>query len=413
MDTYSSLIPVVVLEKQLARIKQDPRLNKEDARDIAKYTVDMRAKEITISRLVKCVVTLKNIAIELKSMKTSFRKASDQKLKQLVISFDADETISVWTKHDKKVILKRFYKWLFGKDEEYPKRIKWIKSREPKNNILPEDLLTDEEVLKLIDATNSLRNKAFIHTLYESGARLGEMRSLRIKDITFADKLTSIMVKGKTGQRRIPLIASTGFLANWINIHPYKNDPDSSLWIALRESHHMTKHSINSRTIKDILQNAAKKSGIKKRVNPHSFRHARATDLAKKLTEAQLKQFFGWVQSSRMASQYVHLSGRDLDNAVLKIYGIENKEEDNKIKITNKNCYRCQTSNPNNFKLCRKCGATLNEKEILESTQNKPEQNLEFLQNIIQQIEKLENKGLDIKKFSKFLDQWSEKQETT
>jgi integrase len=34
------------------------------------------------------------------------------------------------------------------------------------------------------------------------------------------------------------------------------------------------------------------------RIDGHSFRHSRATWLANKLTEAQMKEHFGWTQSS-------------------------------------------------------------------------------------------------------------------
>jgi len=51
----------------------------------------------------------------------------------------------------------------------------------------------------------------------------------------------------------------------------------------------------------NILKDLAKKAGIKKKVNPHNFRHSRATHLAGKLPEAVMKEFFGWAQSSKMA----------------------------------------------------------------------------------------------------------------
>jgi len=35
---------------------------------------------------------------------------------------------------------------------------------------------------------------------------------------------------------------------------------------------------------------------------------------------------FGWIQSSKMASIYVHLSGRDLDEPLLKMSGLLNEE---------------------------------------------------------------------------------------
>jgi len=58
-----------------------------------------------------------------------------------------------------------------------------------------------------------------------------------------------------------------------------------------------------------------------KKVHPHKLRHSRATFLASKLTEAQMNQIFGWKQGSDMPSIYVHLSGRDMDDAILGVYG--------------------------------------------------------------------------------------------
>ena len=75
-----------------------------------------------------------------------------------------------------------------------------------------------------------------------------------------------------------------------------------------------------------MLREVAQKAGIDKPINPHHFRHPRATDLAKKLTEAQLCQYMGWIQSSREAATYIHLSGRDMDKAILTLHGLAEEE---------------------------------------------------------------------------------------
>ena len=49
--------------------------------------------------------------------------------------------------------------------------------------------------------------------------------------------------------------------------------------------------------------------------------------MANYLTEAQMNLYFGWIQGSDMPSVYVHLSGRDVDDAVLKANGITAKEK--------------------------------------------------------------------------------------
>jgi len=99
---------------------------------------------------------------------------------------------------------------------------------------------------------------------------------------------------------------------------------------------------------------------VKKRCNPHLFRHSRATLLAQHLTEAQLKQVFGWTQSSKMASVYVHLSGRDTDDALLQFNGIKTgKTEEKESVLKPKKCPRCELVNPNMARFCNRCAAPL------------------------------------------------------
>ena len=64
-----------------------------------------------------------------------------------------------------------------------------------------------------------------------------------------------------------------------------------------------------------ILEKPWEGAGIEKPVDPHHFRHSRATYLANYLTEAQMCEWFGWVRGSRVPGRYVHLSSRDIDRA--------------------------------------------------------------------------------------------------
>ncbi len=56
-------------------------------------------------------------------------KATKEDIEKIVTVINAKESLSLVTKHDCKVIIKRFYKWLKGNDEEYPPEVKWIKSK--------------------------------------------------------------------------------------------------------------------------------------------------------------------------------------------------------------------------------------------------------------------------------------------
>ncbi len=105
--------------------------------------------------------------------------------------------------------MKRFYKWLKGNNVTYPEEVKWITTTlKTKNRLLPENLLTEEEIQRLIDVVDRPRDKAFIITLYESGPRIGELGSLRLGDVEFDERYAKLMLRGKTGARRVILVAA-------------------------------------------------------------------------------------------------------------------------------------------------------------------------------------------------------------
>ena len=80
-----------------------------------------------------------------------------------------------WTKWTYKSTLRRFYKWL-SNSEEYPEEVKWIKLKiKNGNHKLPEELLNEEDIKAMIEKADSLRDKALISVLYESGGRIGEI----------------------------------------------------------------------------------------------------------------------------------------------------------------------------------------------------------------------------------------------
>jgi len=310
------------------------------------------------ARVVKYLQSLRKIA---EWLGKDFDKATKEDIERLVKRLERSD-YSAWTKHDYKVALKRFYRWLNGGD--YPPEVKWIKTTlKSKDSILPEDLLTEDEVMKLVDSADSLRDKAFIITLYESGARIGELGSMRLRDVSFKQGYATLMLKGKTGSRRVIVVAAMPYLQAWMENHPLKSEFESPLWVNMGTVNRYKAMSYPA--LAKVLKVAARKAGLKKRVTPHKLRHSRATFLAKKITEAQMNQLFGWKQGSEMPSIYVHLSGRDIDDAILGVYGLK-KVKDEKPKLTPRICPRCNATNAYDAKFCSKCGLALDVKAAFE-----------------------------------------------
>lgn len=262
------------------------------------------------------------------------------------------------TKRNFKITLKKFFKWL-RKSEYYPEEVRWIVTSK-KNMHRHPDILSEDEILQLVKAADNIRNKALIMTLYESGCRIGELLSLKISNVHFEEIGIAINVVGKTGPRRILLVSSVPLLTSWLENHPLRDDPDANVWVTkYNKLNRNDEYSpLGPAAVGDLLDKLAKKAGIKKRIYPHLFRHSRATHLATKLTEAQMKQLFGWTQGSSMAAIYVHLSGRDVDNALLELHGLRTQAQ-NEPKIKLKICPRCNEHNSPDAKYCKRCAFVL------------------------------------------------------
>lgn len=345
------------LELVLKRIKESP-ISENNKKTIIRFHDNCFSEGLSTARVVRYLYDL--IKIE-NWLGKDFEHAGMEDIKALVCIIEKT-SYAEHTKRDLKIILKKFYRWLRG-TEEYPPEVRWIKTNIKRNkNKLPEDMLTEDEIEKLINAAEHPRDRALVAVLYESGCRIGELASLKLKNINFDEYGAQLLVNGKTGARRIRIISSVPYLSEWINRHPLKNDPEAPIWInRINEN-----KAIEYAAIKNILLCLKKKAGIKKKVNPHNFRHSRASYLANHLTEAQMNQYFGWVQGSNMPAIYIHISGRDVDPAILRLYGIKNREEKRESKLKPKLCPRCEQTNPFTNKFCSRCGMPLDKETIIE-----------------------------------------------
>ncbi|MEM3198250.1 MAG: tyrosine-type recombinase/integrase, partial [Thermoplasmata archaeon] len=77
--------------------------------------------------------------------------------------------------------------------------MKWIRigNGHPSKQVKPESLVTIEEINQLISACENQRDKAIFSTIYDSGIRLGDLLSMKIKDITFDNYGTLLKVYSK------------------------------------------------------------------------------------------------------------------------------------------------------------------------------------------------------------------------
>lgn len=347
------------LEKAVER--HISKLHSRDREDVRSYFEDLTSNGISIKRVHKIASILSKIASRTKN---PFAEMEKQDVKRYCIWLERSE-YSDWSKHDHRIILRAYMRWL-GKGEA----VDWVKAREPKNGTMPEEIMVEEEIKELSSATYTSRDRAFVLALYESGCRIGEFLPLRIKHLSFDKFGVAFRVTGKTGDRRIRLVASTLPLQRWLEEHPDRNDPDAYLWCQIPGKYHpaekVKQKHLSYGFVCRLLNEIAKKAEVKKKVNPHAFRHSRATFMARHLKEPEMREFFGWDKDSKMPSTYVHLSGRDVDSSVLSIYGIKEVEESQDSKLKAFDCPRCQEPNDSTRLYCGRCGLPFTEEVIKE-----------------------------------------------
>ncbi|MEA3463992.1 MAG: site-specific tyrosine recombinase/integron integrase [Patescibacteria group bacterium] len=143
-------------------------------------------------------------------------------------------------------------------------------------------VLSKQEIIRMIAATDNLKHKLIIQILYGSGLRVSEVVSLRINDIDFNRRM--IIVKAGKGRKDRMTILSKQILKN---IDKYLEQYHPLVY--LFESYEAGK-KMNIRSAQKVVMDAVKKAGISKKANAHSLRHSFATHLLEAGTDIRYIQ---------------------------------------------------------------------------------------------------------------------------
>jgi len=342
------------LKRKMAWIRKAEGVSPHNRSKVLGFERHCRASGIGVARTLRYMHDLPLFA---EMLRKDVEKATRGDVEKVLQTLENSE-YSPRTKLDFKASVKRFYKWLNG-GEEYPECVRWIKTGAKLNNEkIPDALLTEEDVKKMIGKCHNTRDRALLSTLWESGCRVSELLTSSVGHVAIEETITRITVHGKTGMRRVPLLDSTPYLVEWLDDHPTKEEPASPLWVGVGNPGRGKRLEYGA--ARKMLREIARRAEVRKDVNPHNFRHSRATHLAKHLTEAQMNQYFGWVRGSDMPATYVHLSGRDIDESILKMRGLlKPKEETVESSLAPIPCPRCKLVNKATGRFCTRCGAVL------------------------------------------------------
>jgi integrase/recombinase XerD len=334
-----------------------------------------------------------------------FQDITKGDLKRFFVDLETKYDLNYNSIFNAKIYIRFFYFWYCqeyegwkpNSQEDYPDIVEWIVLKKKFNTKTLDEIFSPEEVKKLVQVAPNYRDKAIHFVLYECGSRKGEFLQLCIKHIKFDENGAVLVIpEGKTNSRNVRLVESVPALRRWFEMHPLKDDPEAPLWLNLGS--HLGK-SLGGDGLKVIVKRDARLAGISlKKAYPHSYRHCRATQLVREgLAEAHLRIIFGWSNSSRTPSTYIHLANCDVDKKLLEIAGIVEAEDEESILKPQK-CVKCGYVNSAELSYCEKCEIALNVKTVLEDEEKRrssEEEIISFIENV--------KKKLSPDEFSKIL----------
>lgn len=234
------------------------------------------------------------------------------------------------------------------------------------------------DLLTVIKYEPLKRNKAALALCWDLDARPHEVALLKVKNLRLGPKYGEgeIPHESKTGTGPLLLTCSFPYVRDWLNEHPFRNEPNARVICNLK-----TGGPVKADTLSAIMKQLQKRivrlleSGeitndaerkkleslvMTRKWTPYCIRHSAITADSDYLPEFALKKKVRWCMNSKQPSRYIKTRmGNDLKQKILLQNGII-PEIAAKPTPTISECARCSLTNPLENKYCFSCGYPLN-----------------------------------------------------
>jgi len=258
--------------------------------------------------------------LEMKHIDKTPEKVDLQELQQF-IHWIAENGLSATSQARIISGLKGFFKYLLLEDIMNENPAELLES--PKTGRKLPDTLNSHEIEKLLQAIDmsspaGQRNRAMLETLYGCGLRVSELINLRISNLFFNEGFVKVLGKGSK-ERLVPV---GGQAMKHIMI--YMETIRSQLEIKKENSDYLFLNNRGSRLsrvmIFMIIKDLAEKTGIRKNISPHTFRHSFATHLIEGGADLRAVQEMLGHESITTTEIYTHLDREYLRDAILSYH---------------------------------------------------------------------------------------------
>lgn len=184
-----------------------------------------------------------------------------------------------------------------------------------KDKALPQ-VLSKEEVKKILESSETLKSKLMMAMLYSSGLRVSELVNLKKSDLNLQDKMGWVR-KGKGGKDRIFSISES--LCSELKLY-FDKHPDNAYLFSKDKP-------LTTRNIQKIIQKISKRAGIQKRVTPHTMRHSFATHLLESGTDIRVIQVLLGHSNLNTTQLYAHVSQETIKSIKNPLDSLMEKKE--------------------------------------------------------------------------------------
>ncbi len=169
---------------------------------------------------------------------------------------------------------------------------------------LAERILSESQVLRLIDAANVGRDRTLLRFLYESGCRVSELVGLTWKNLQRRDDAGQVRILGKGQKTRVVLLTPQ----LWADLMALRGKAplDAPVFRSLHSGQKLSRSDVN-----DLVTRVAHKAGIQENVSPHWFRHAHASHSLSRGAPIHLVQATLGHRNLETTGRYLHARPTD------------------------------------------------------------------------------------------------------
>ncbi len=180
----------------------------------------------------------------------------------------------------------------------------------PKKVLHLPEILSQQEVARLIDATETPFQRILVMTLYATGARRAEVAHLKVSDID--SQRMVVHIRGGKGRKDRDVMLSPALLealrTYWRGLRHKPRE-----WLFPGNRWHTSCRPVTTKVLWTACQQAALRAGLEhKHIHPHTLRHCFATHLLEAGADLRTIQILLGHRDLEETTIYLHLSNKHL-----------------------------------------------------------------------------------------------------